>query len=153
MNEVARVTKAELRATQLYRCYAVDGALLYVGVSYSTVVRFAKHRKTGWSGSVGNIKVEMFPTRQAALTAELIAIRDERPRFNVIGISKPPKPPKIPRPPSTPQLSIRLAPDVVEYLRKRGQTEKRSMAFLLTEIVREKIAREAATKKRKSKAP
>jgi hypothetical protein len=50
----------------------------------------------------------------------------------------------------TPQLSIRLAPDVVEYLRKRGQVEKRSMAFLLTEIVREKIEREEAAKKRKA---
>ena len=53
----------------------------------------------------------------------------------------------------TEQLGLRLPPDVVAWLRRRGKEDQRSMAFIATQAIREAMARETAAKKRKSKSP
>lgn len=72
--------------TELYRHFASDGTLLYIGISKREPARRAQHRATSrWFPQVHRTEVEQHPTRTAALQAELDAIRTERPRFNVMG--------------------------------------------------------------------
>ncbi len=42
----------------------------------------------------------------------------------------------------TRQISMRLPPDVIAWLKKRAKDDKRSLAFITTELVRAEIARE-----------
>jgi predicted GIY-YIG superfamily endonuclease len=72
--------------TDLYRFFDGDGALLYIGISFSAVARAAQHRKKGWWGNVAKMTVERLDTRQAAEEAELAAIAKERPLHNVVGL-------------------------------------------------------------------
>jgi hypothetical protein len=53
----------------------------------------------------------------------------------------------------TEQLGLRLPPDVVAWLRRRGKEEMRSMAVVATIAIREAMAKEERAKKRKGKAP
>jgi predicted GIY-YIG superfamily endonuclease len=69
---------------QLYRHYDADGALLYVGISASSVGRLVSHRaKSRWFDLVTRVDIERFTTRAEALRAERSAIANERPIFNV----------------------------------------------------------------------
>jgi excisionase family DNA binding protein len=68
----------------LYRHYAQDGALLYVGISSQPTVRLEVHRSASpWFEQITTVKIEKFPNRKAALAAEHRAIRDEKPRHNL----------------------------------------------------------------------
>lgn len=68
----------------LYRFFDEDGALLYIGISESPLVRLDAHASTQpWWGHVRSATFEHFGTRQEVLDAEVAAIRDERPAFNV----------------------------------------------------------------------
>jgi hypothetical protein len=71
------------RQTTLYRHYAANGELLYVGISLSHMTRMAAHRcKARWFQQVANITLEHFDSFSAARKAEQEAIRAERPRYN-----------------------------------------------------------------------
>lgn len=72
--------------TALYRFYDEGGALLYVGITANTEERFAHHKnfKTWWP-DVASTTIEWFDSRPPALAAELQAIHDERPVYNVNG--------------------------------------------------------------------
>jgi hypothetical protein len=48
------------------------------------------------------------------------------------------------------QVGFRLDEDVLDWLKKRGQKNVRSMAAEVTVLVRAEMAREAAVKKRKT---
>jgi predicted HicB family RNase H-like nuclease len=50
----------------------------------------------------------------------------------------------------TKQFTVRLAPDVAAYISARAKADQRSLAFVLMQIVRAEMAREAAAKKRKA---
>jgi hypothetical protein len=53
--------------------------------------------------------------------------------------------------PPTKQRSVRLPNDVMEWLEERGGKEQRSVAFLISAIVRDAMKRdEQATKRRKA---
>jgi hypothetical protein len=52
--------------------------------------------------------------------------------------------------PPTRQFSVRIAPDAAEWLAARAKADRRSIAFIITELVREEIAREAKAKKPKA---
>lgn len=43
----------------------------------------------------------------------------------------------------TKSVGLRLAPDVVEWLTARAHADQRSLAFIVMELVREEMAREA----------
>jgi len=71
--------------TSLYRLFGADDELLYVGVAGNPGRRFEQHRKDKpWWGEVITVTLEHFPTRPDALAAEVTAIEEERPRYNVV---------------------------------------------------------------------
>lgn len=70
--------------TALYRHYDAANTLLYVGISLNAIDRLRAHVfGSHWSSEISQVKVEYFPSRQAALAAEKSAIRDEHPRWNI----------------------------------------------------------------------
>ena len=72
-------------ATALYRHFANDGSLLYVGISLSWPSRTKSHASgSRWFDQVARVEIEQFPSREAALEAEREAIKRERPKFNII---------------------------------------------------------------------
>jgi predicted GIY-YIG superfamily endonuclease len=71
--------------TTLYRHFAKDGALLYVGISLSWPKRTKSHaRGSRWFTQITSVTMEHFPTREAALDAERAAIIAEKPKHNVV---------------------------------------------------------------------
>lgn len=77
--------------TQLYRWFDKDDNLLYVGISYSAMVRASQHKaksNDGWYDLAVKSTTENFDSRDAALKAESIAIKTEKPKYNISG--KPP---------------------------------------------------------------
>jgi predicted GIY-YIG superfamily endonuclease len=69
----------------LYRFYAIDGTLLYIGITQELPTRLRTHdRKQPWYCKVARITVEHFATRVEALEAEAAAIRAEGPLYNVV---------------------------------------------------------------------
>ena len=70
-------------AATLYRLFATDGELLYIGESVRPFERLGQHARTqSWYGSVATASFEHFATKAAAVAAETEAISSERPRFN-----------------------------------------------------------------------
>lgn len=70
--------------TDLYRHFDQAGKLLYVGISISAVGRLAAHaQRSRWTHLVARVEITKYPSRKAALIAEEVAIRDERPEFNI----------------------------------------------------------------------
>lgn len=49
----------------------------------------------------------------------------------------------------TKSVGLRLAPDVVEWLTARARADRRSLAFVVMELVREEKAREAKRETRR----
>jgi hypothetical protein len=73
-------------ATSLYRFFDGGGSLLYVGITSRGEARFHEHARTQpWWPYVATCTVEHFADRPAAAAAELVAIRDELPMWNVAG--------------------------------------------------------------------
>lgn len=68
----------------LYRFFAADDTLLYVGMTRNPARRFEKHssEKPWWSG-VARIEIEHFATRDELKEAERCAIQDEKPVHNI----------------------------------------------------------------------
>ena len=76
----------------LYRLYNQDGVLLYVGASKyvrSRVASHVKHKQWGRDVDESRTVVEGFETGKDASRAELSAIRDEVPIYNLAGVSLP----------------------------------------------------------------
>lgn len=67
----------------MYRLFAPDGALLYIGSSYDPDKRCEVHRRSPWWREVGRRTEEWFPNRSLAYAAETKAIWREKPRLNV----------------------------------------------------------------------
>lgn len=70
----------------LYRLYATDGSLLYVGITSNLTRRMSDHRlRQPWWHEVAHTNTTCLPDRTVALRAESRAIRDEDPRYNLAG--------------------------------------------------------------------
>ncbi len=70
----------------VYRHYTAEGILLYVGYTSRLEERQRSHRQSAtWWCESARMEVERFDTRDAALLAELDAIRTEHPLWNVQG--------------------------------------------------------------------
>jgi hypothetical protein len=68
----------------LYRAFDQAGVLLYIGISVSALERLRAHRRqSGWFGDLATLTVQAFPDRASLEQAERVAIRDERPLWNV----------------------------------------------------------------------
>jgi predicted GIY-YIG superfamily endonuclease len=72
----------------VYRMFSATGRLLYVGVSSNLTSRLASHADKRWFPLVATIRLQWFPTRDAAEVAEKEAIRIERPEINIVGTPK-----------------------------------------------------------------
>jgi hypothetical protein len=69
--------------TALYRLLAANGRLLYVGISNNPDFRWGTHsNKQPWWDEVADRKIEWLDSREAASTAEVKAIKEERPLYN-----------------------------------------------------------------------
>lgn len=71
--------------TALYRHYAADGQLLYVGISLSAANRLSQHaRDSNWFGDIARVEVEHYASRTLAMEVERLAIKNESPLWNRI---------------------------------------------------------------------
>lgn len=69
--------------TAIYRHYATDGELLYVGVTNSPKRRLAEHSsRAEWFGQISRVEIIWHETRGEAESAEARAILAERPLNN-----------------------------------------------------------------------
>jgi predicted GIY-YIG superfamily endonuclease len=69
--------------TALYRPYDAEQRLLYVGITDDFAGRQAAHRRgSTWAEFACRVKVDWFPSRNAAEQAEIEAIKVEQPVFN-----------------------------------------------------------------------
>lgn len=73
----------EAQATALYRLFAADGELLYLGITHDPKERCAYHSHTKtWWHLVTRRVVEWYGSREEAVDAEKTATAAERPRFD-----------------------------------------------------------------------
>lgn len=71
---------------KLYRHYDKNGDLLYVGISLSAVYRLSQHRNSShWYNDIAKVTIENCDNKVDALKAELMAIKNEKPRWNIKG--------------------------------------------------------------------
>lgn len=77
----------------VYRQFAADGRLLYVGCTSNPLRRMEVHAsKSRWFREIARIEIEWFDSGDEALAAELEAIRTEGPVHNVRGVPHSPLP-------------------------------------------------------------
>jgi predicted GIY-YIG superfamily endonuclease/predicted transcriptional regulator len=72
--------------TALYRYFAADGSLLYIGIAFDPDARAEQHARNAhdtWWPQAATRTDEWFDSRRDAEFAEIDAIAKERPRFNV----------------------------------------------------------------------
>jgi predicted GIY-YIG superfamily endonuclease len=71
--------------TALYHFYGADDQLLYVGITERLGERWEAHMRTKpWWPAVRRQTVHWYPTRAKAAAAEVAAIVDEKPLYNVV---------------------------------------------------------------------
>lgn len=108
--------------TAVYRMFDRAGDLLYVGVSLAVMTRFVQHSDKPWADEIANMTIERFPTRQAALDAEAVAITMEDPRYNV---RRPRRGPSSERTKDFTALFVRVAPEqhaaLTAHAHRRGE--------------------------------
>jgi predicted GIY-YIG superfamily endonuclease len=76
--------KIRQRTHVLYRCFTRKKVLLYVGMTNDPEDRFKQHKAAQpWWNYVDHITLQRWPSRKALMEAEAVAIREERPKFNV----------------------------------------------------------------------
>lgn len=70
----------------LYRHYDAHGRLLYVGVAVNTKKRLQEHAAAGavWVSDVARSTFERFRTHKDVLDAEIMAIKNEAPLWNIL---------------------------------------------------------------------
>jgi hypothetical protein len=72
------------RPCALYRHFAADGSLLYVGISLSAITRLAQHLDAStWADEIVRVEIERYVSVDAARAAERAAIKSERPKHNI----------------------------------------------------------------------
>ena len=101
----------------LYRHFASDGQLLYVGITMRFEYRTKEHRNSKWFHLVSNITIEHFDTRDSCLDAETLAINVEKPIFNIQKANRP-------------HLDIaKLATTKTEHAELKALSEKYKISF------------------------
>lgn len=68
----------------LYRLFDAEDNLLYIGITNSPLTRFSSHQADkAWFRRVVRSTMVQFATRQELEAAEIVAIRAEKPKYNV----------------------------------------------------------------------
>lgn len=106
--------KADQKRHTLYRAWK-DEELLYIGITINLPQRLTAHvGGASWRDEVTHMTFERLAEdldRQGALAAEARAIREERPRYNVMGNRTPvPAKPRAPRPRKPPPVEHKHLP-------------------------------------------
>ena len=71
--------------TALYRMFDAESVLIYIGISKHFGVRWAEHAAAQpWWHEVQRQTVDWYPSREEAALAEVIAIKAEKPKYNVM---------------------------------------------------------------------
>ncbi|MFJ6561964.1 GIY-YIG nuclease family protein [Streptomyces sp. NPDC091412] len=78
-------TSSSERPAAVYRLWAADGTLLYIGSSYTPEERSKAHSHTVWGHLVARRTDEWHPSRWRAYDEEARAIAAEDPAHNVVG--------------------------------------------------------------------
>jgi excinuclease UvrABC nuclease subunit len=75
------------RRPVMYRVFDADGRLIYVGQSINLPARVSEHRSQSWwwKPLAARLRIQVFPTVDAAKAAEKVAIQEEDPVFNSMG--------------------------------------------------------------------
>lgn len=118
---------SQQRPTTLYRFFAEDGTLLYVGITSIGAARWKQHSKAQpWWHEVATTTTEHFPTREQALAAEKTAIIEEHPLHNVVhnGRHSAPAPPE----------PLREPEPLWEVVNRRSHNTRNSTLWLTYEI-------------------
>lgn len=75
------------RPCSVYRHYSKDGTLLYVGSTFTSLIRLRRHRYTSkWFFEISRIEIKHYPCKEWALRAEMDAIKNEKPKYNITGV-------------------------------------------------------------------
>jgi predicted GIY-YIG superfamily endonuclease len=78
------IHRAEADEVALYRLFAGDGSLLYVGISKDPLERWREHLGShSWWRQVAEYELCWYPTRAEAREAEKAAMLSEGPRHNI----------------------------------------------------------------------
>lgn len=80
--EYGSVAWARIQPHAVYRLFAEDGALLYVGCTLNPAKRLIGHKRAPWWGEVHRTELAWFDNRLYALVEETRAIQSEGPRHN-----------------------------------------------------------------------
>lgn len=135
------------RPQALYRFFDQAGELLYVGISANPAGRWDQHRhdKPWWS-EVATVGIQEFPSRPAVEDAERVAIRSERPRYNLT--HHPDRSPRRTwrkgRDCRDLNISARLPSELVARLGLLAKAERRSRSAMLMLLLEEALdARES----------
>lgn len=106
--------------TSLYRYFCKRDRLLYVGVSVSPFMREKQHRADKDMTQVRYIELEWFDTDAEAYAAEKLAIKRERPSWNIAGQRKVRQVRVTQFPPARiePKIAANNTPDGVPILRQ-----------------------------------
>lgn len=67
----------------LYRMFDDESNLLYVGISLDVIKRVKAHQKKYWWNEVVNIRLERFNSKEELMAAEILAIKNEGPKYNI----------------------------------------------------------------------
>jgi predicted GIY-YIG superfamily endonuclease len=85
MSTIARKEGCVASTFALYRMFAADGRLIYVGQTSDPGTRVGMHRRSkDWWREVASIQLAHFDTREDLLRAEREAIETERPQYNIV---------------------------------------------------------------------
>ena len=68
----------------LYRHFDSTGKLLYVGIARNWIARLEAHQGSVWFKRITEVRLQHFEDEAGARLAEEMAIRSERPLFNVV---------------------------------------------------------------------
>lgn len=82
---MAMATRTDSGRAAVYRLFASDGTLLYVGSAFDPEERYACHRKAVWWPSVSRQSETWFSDRKTAYREEWKAIASEQPTCNLAG--------------------------------------------------------------------
>lgn len=90
MTDVTTDNESDRRAA-VYRLYAADGTLLYVGSAYDPKARWRVHREKPWATLVARRTEVWYPDRLTAYVEERAAIKAELPKFNIVDNPEAPR--------------------------------------------------------------
>lgn len=80
----ARIAELEKKPYALYRHFDCNGRLLYIGMTNNPDVRIRSHkRQSRWYGAIAAVTVEWITGFSKVCEAEVNAIKNEAPMYNV----------------------------------------------------------------------